>query len=212
MIEVIRHEESERRARKLARIASRNVALNAKLMEMVASIVADVRKRGDAALIDYTQRFDGVRLERDKLRVSEQDLREVAARADRRVVEALRQAIKRVREFHEHEREESWEIETAEGVRLGQRITPLDSAGLYVPGGKASYPSSVVMNVVPAQVAGVKRIAITTPPRTLVENPAVAAALVELNVTEVYAVGGAQGIAALAYGTESLPRVDKITG
>jgi len=212
VIEVIRHEESERRARKLARIASRNVALNAKLMEMVASIVADVRKRGDAALIDYTQRFDGVRLERDKLRVSEQDLREVAARADRRVVEALRQAIKRVREFHEHEREESWEIETAEGVRLGQRITPLDSAGLYVPGGKASYPSSVVMNVVPAQVAGVKRIAITTPPRTLVENPAVAAALVELNVTEVYAVGGAQGIAALAYGTESLPRVDKITG
>ena len=212
MIEVIRHEESERRARKLARIASRNVALNAKLMEMVTSIVADVRKRGDAALIDYTQRFDGVRLERDKLRVSEQDLREVAARADRRVVEALRQAIKRVREFHEHEREESWEIETAEGVRLGQRITPLDSAGLYVPGGKASYPSSVVMNVVPAQVAGVKRIAITTPPRTLVENPAVAAALVELNVTEVYAVGGAQGIAALAYGTESLPRVDKITG
>ena len=212
MIEVIRHEESERRARKLARIASRNVALDARLMEMVASIVADVRKRGDAALIDYTQRFDGVRLERDKLRVSEQDLREVAARADRRVVEALRQAIKRVREFHEHEREESWEIETAEGVRLGQRITPLDSAGLYVPGGKASYPSSVVMNVVPAQVAGVERIAVTTPPRTLVENPAVAAALVELNVTEVYAVGGAQGIAALAYGTESLPRVDKITG
>ena len=212
MIEVILCEEVERRARKLARIASRNVALDARLMEMVASIVADVRKRGDAALIDYTQRFDGVRLERDKLRVSEQDLREVAARADRSVVEALREAIKRVREFHEHEREETWEIETAEGVRLGQRITPLDSAGLYVPGGKASYPSSVVMNVVPAQVAGVKRIAVTTPPRTLVENPAVAAALVELNVTEVYAVGGAHAIAALAYGTESLPRVDKITG
>ena len=97
MIEVIRHEEIERRARKLARIASRNVALDAKLMETVASIVADVRKRGDAALIDYTQRFDGVRLERDKLRVSEQDLREVAARADRNVIEALREAIKRVR-------------------------------------------------------------------------------------------------------------------
>src|SRR5947209_3379322 len=95
---------------------------------------------------------------------------------------------------------------------MGQRIMPLDSAGLYVPGGKASYPSSVVMNVVPAEVAGVKRIAVTTPPRTLAENPAVAAALVELNVTEVYAVGGAHAIAALAYGTESLPRVDKITG
>ncbi|PYS51228.1 MAG: histidinol dehydrogenase [Acidobacteria bacterium] len=212
MIEVIRCDEIERRARKLARIASRNVALDSELMEAVAKIIADVRKRGDAALIDYTERFDGVRLELDKLRIPEQELRGVAARADRTVVEALREAIKRVREFHEHERVESWEIETAEGVRMGQRIMPLDSAGLYVPGGKASYPSSVVMNVVPAEVAGVKRIAVTTPPRTLAENPAVAAALLELNVTEVYAVGGAQAIAALAYGTESLRRVDKITG
>ncbi|HKC63656.1 MAG TPA: histidinol dehydrogenase, partial [Pyrinomonadaceae bacterium] len=212
MIEVIRSEEVGRRTRKLARIYARNVALDAGLMETVASVVADVRKRGDAALIDYTERFDGLRLELDKLRIPEQSLRGVAARADRSVVEALREAIKRVREFHEHERDESWEIETAEGVRLGQRITPLDSAGLYVPGGKASYPSSVVMNVVPAQVAGVRRIAVTTPPRTLAENPVVAAALLELNVTEVYQVGGAQAIAALAYGTESLPRVDKITG
>ena len=212
MIEVIRCDEIERRARKLARIASRNVALDSELMEAVAKIIADVRKRGDAALVDYTERFDGVRLERNELRVPEKELRSSAARADHKIVEALREAIKRVREFHEHERVESWEIETAEGVRLGQRIMPLDSAGLYVPGGKASYPSSVVMNVVPAEVAGVKRIAVTTPPRTLAENPAVAAALLELNVTEVYAVGGAQAIAALAYGTESLPRVDKITG
>ncbi|MDQ3816782.1 MAG: histidinol dehydrogenase [Acidobacteriota bacterium] len=212
MIEVIRCEETERRAQKLARIEARNVALDTELMEAVASIVADVRTRGDAALIDYTERFDGVRIDHDKLRVSEHELRATAARADHNVMEALREAIRRVREFHEHELEESWEIETAEGVRLGQRVTPLDSAGLYVPGGKASYPSSVVMNVVPAQVAGVKRIAVTTPPRTLTENPTVAAALVELNVTEVYSVGGAQAIAALAYGTESLPRVDKITG
>lgn len=212
MIEVVRREEIERRARKLARIASRSVALDAGLMETVARIVADVRERGDAALIDYTERFDGVRLKREGLRVAEESLREVAARAERSLVAALREAIKRVRAFHEHEREESWEVETAGGVRLGQRVTPLDSAGLYVPGGTASYPSSVVMNVVPAQVAGVKRIAVVTPPRTLAENPAVAAALLELNVTEVYAVGGAHAIAALAYGTESLPRVDKITG
>jgi histidinol dehydrogenase len=99
-----------------------------------------------------------------------------------------------------------------EGVQLGQRITPLDRVGLYVPGGTAAYPSSVVMNVVPAQVASVQRIVVTTPPRTLSENPAVAAALLELNVTEVYAVGGAQAIAALAFGTETIPRVDKITG
>lgn len=212
MIEVIRCEETDRRARKLARIAARNVTLDARLMETVAEIVADVRVRGDAALIDYTERFDGVRTERDKIRIPEEELRASSSRADRSVVEALGEAIKRVREFHEHEREESWETETAEGVRLGQRITPLDSAGLYVPGGKASYPSSVVMNVVPAQVAGVKRIVVVTPPRTLAENPAVAAALLELNVVEVYAVGGAHAIAALAYGTESIVRVDKITG
>ena len=100
----------------------------------------------------------------------------------------------------------------ANGIRLGQRITPLERVGLYIPGGTAAYPSSVVMNVVPAQVAGVERIVVTTPPRTLSENPAVAAALLELDVTEVYGVGGAQAIAALAFGTETVPRVDKITG
>src|SRR3989440_2976589 len=212
VIEIIRHEEGERRTRKLAQIAARNVALDAGLMETVAAIIMDVRERGDAALIEYTERFDGVRLEAHALRVSEQKLLESAARAEQHVVGALREAIKRVREFHEHEREESWEIETTTGVRLGQRILPLERAGLYVPGGTASYPSSVVMNVVPAQVAGVERLVVVTPPRTLSENPVVAAALVELNVTEVYSVGGAQAIAALAYGTETLPRVDKITG
>src|SRR2546421_6510668 len=212
VIEIIRYEEGERRTRKLAQIAARNVALDAGLMETVAAIIMDVRERGDAALIEYTERFDGVRLEAHALRVSEQKLLESAARAEQHVVGALREAIKRVREFHEHEREESWEIETTTGVRLGQRILPLERAGLYVPGGTASYPSSVVMNVVPAQVAGVERLVVVTPPRTLSENPVVAAALVELNVTEVYSVGGAQAIAALAYGTETLPRVDKITG
>jgi histidinol dehydrogenase len=103
-------------------------------------------------------------------------------------------------------------METGRGVRLGQRITPVEAAGLYVPGGTASYPSSVVMNVVPAQVAGVRRIAVVTPPRTLSETPAVAAALLELGVTEIYQVGGAQSVAALAYGTETIPRVDVITG
>jgi histidinol dehydrogenase len=108
--------------------------------------------------------------------------------------------------------EQSWEFSPAPGVRLGQRITPLERVGLYVPGGTAAYPSSIVMNVVPAQVAHVERIVVTTPPRTLAENPAVAAALLELNVDEIYAVGGAQAIAALAFGTETIPRVHKITG
>ena len=192
------------------RLEGRSVALDAELMTMVGSIIDDVRARGDEALIDYTARFDKVELK--QLRVSEEELRSCAAKADESVRRALREAIENVREFHERQVEESWTINPRKGVQLGQRITPLERVGLYVPGGTAAYPSSVVMNVVPAQVAGVERILVTTPPRTLSENPAVAAALLELNVNEVYAVGGAHAIAALAFGTETVPRVDKITG
>jgi histidinol dehydrogenase len=212
MIEIIGRAERERRRSMLARIASRSVALDAGLMRDVAAIIEEVRQHGDAALIDFTARFDGVWLDRSSLRVDEETLRRSAARTDMNVLAALRESIKRVRAFHQHEREDSWKVESGRGVLLGQRITAIERAGLYVPGGTASYPSSVVMNVVPAQVAGVERIVVMTPPRTLQETPAVAAALVELGVTEVYSVGGAQAIAALAYGTETVPRVDKITG
>lgn len=212
MIEIIRSEEKERLAARLQAIRDRSVAFDDVLVSEVAAIIRDVRTRGDAALIDYTARFDGVQLRSSELRVSEDTLHRSARRVDSFVLESLREAIRNVRVFHEQQREESWEITPAAGVRLGQRIAPIERAGLYVPGGTAAYPSSVVMNVVPAQVAGVRRILVATPPRTLAENPAVAAALVELNVTEVYAVGGAQAIAALAYGTETVPRVDKITG
>ncbi|HST52849.1 MAG TPA: histidinol dehydrogenase [Pyrinomonadaceae bacterium] len=203
----------ERRA-KLAQIRARSVSADADLLSVVAEIIAEVRERGDAALLDYTARFDGVRLRAEQLRVEEAALRASASRVGDKVLEALRASIANVRAFHEQERAraESWEIETVRGVRLGQRVEPVESAGLYVPGGTASYPSSVVMNVVPAQAAGVRRLAVVTPPRTLDENPAVAAALVELNVAEVYQVGGAQGVAALAYGTRTVPRVDVITG
>ncbi|PYS76885.1 MAG: histidinol dehydrogenase, partial [Acidobacteria bacterium] len=190
----------------------RRIAADAGLLSAAAEIIEEVRRRGDAALLDYTARFDGVRLRACELRVEESALRESAARVDSRVLGALRASIRNVRAFHERERAESWEFETGRGVRLGQRVTPVDAAGLYVPGGTASYPSSVVMNVVPAQVAGVKRIAVVTPPRTLSQTPAVAAALVELGVAEIYQVGGAQAVAALAYGTETIPRVDVITG
>jgi histidinol dehydrogenase len=212
VIEVIEQGQAGALKAKLARIKGRSVAFDAELTTIVADIVEDVRHRGDAALLDYTARFDGVRLAPSELRVGEETLRRSAERADARVLEALRLAIKNIRLFHERERVESWEMETTRGVRLGQRVTAVDAAGLYVPGGTASYPSSVVMNVVPAQVAGVGRIVVTTPPRTLSETPAVAAALLELGVTEIYSVGGAQAIAALAYGTESIPRVDIITG
>jgi histidinol dehydrogenase len=194
----------------LSRLLSRSIALDSNLLQQVGAIVDDVRQRGDEALIDYTRQFDGVVL--SELRISEETLRRSAEKTDDRVVEALRLAIKNVRAFHERQLEEAWEISPSEGVRLGQRITPLERVGLYVPGGTAAYPSSIVMNVVPAQVANVERMVVTTPPRTLAENPAVAAALLELNVSEIYAVGGAQAIAALAFGTKTIPRVDKITG
>jgi histidinol dehydrogenase len=210
LIEIISDERG--RGAKLARILGRSVAADASLTAAVAGIVDDVRRRGDAALADYTERFDGVRLRPSEFRVEESALRASAARCDPRVLAALRACIGNVRAFHEHERAESWEFDAGRGVRLGQRVTAVEAAGLYVPGGTASYPSSVVMNVVPARVAGVPRIAVVTPPRTLSETPAVAAALLELGVTEIYQVGGAQAVAALAYGTETVPRVDVITG
>jgi histidinol dehydrogenase len=160
----------------LSRLAARSVALDSELLEQVGGIIDDVRNRGDEAVLEYTRRFDGVEV--SELRISEDALRQSAARVEPQVVTALREAIANVRRFHEAELEQSWEIVPAEGVRLGQRVTPLEKVGLYVPGGTAAYPSSIVMNVVPAQVAQVERIVVTTPPRTLAENPAVAAALV----------------------------------
>lgn len=212
MIEIISTRDRELFEAKLRRIHERSVALDADLMSEVRLIVEDVRARGDAALLEYAAQFDGYSARASSLRVTEEEQRDLAAGVDAGVIEALREAITNVRRFHEHERQDPWELDVGDGVRLGQRVTPLESVGLYVPGGTASYPSSVVMNVVPAQVAGVKRIVVATPPRSLRENPAVAAALLELGVSEVYAVGGAQAIAALAYGTETVPRVDKITG
>ena len=212
MIEVISSRDKDRLAAKLERIRGRNVAFDGQLTSEVAAIIQEVRTRGDAALIDYAARFDGCVLQPADLMVSEEDLLRTASRVDAGVLQAIREAITRVRAFHEHERQQSWQVDSPNGVRLGQRIVPIESAGMYVPGGTASYPSSVVMNVVPAQVAGVDRIVVATPPRTLHENPSVAAALKELKVTEVYAIGGAQAIAALAYGTETVQRVDKITG
>jgi histidinol dehydrogenase len=212
VIEIIHSHETKRLAEVLRRIRERSVALDAELISQVAAIIQDVRNRGDAALTDYAARYDGCTIQPSDLRVTEETLTGIAASVDPAVLEALREAIRRVRSFHLFQRQHSWEVETSDGVLMGQRITPIECAGLYVPGGTASYPSSVVMNVVPAQVAGVGRIIVATPPRAIKENPAVAAALVELGVLDVYAVGGAQAIAAMAFGTETVPRVDKITG
>jgi len=181
-------------------------------LTQVSSIIDHVRVRGDQALIEYAARFDGVELSRDNLRVNESVLHASAARLDDKVLAALRQAIENVRAFHLRQIDGSWEFKPGSGVTLGQRVTPIERAGVYIPGGTAAYPSSVIMNIVPAQIAGVGSIVVATPPRTLENNPAVAAALVELNIGEVYAVGGAQAIGALTFGTETVQRVDKITG
>ena len=211
MIRIIQRDDVTGRADLLARLRERAVAVDASLMNLVSGIVADVRTRGDEALIEYAARFDGVQMSVSELRVSEESLRRLADTADARVVTALRAAVENVKEFHERQREQSWVLQR-DGVWIGQRIRPIETVGLYVPGGSAAYPSSVVMNVVPAQVAGVPRIVVVTPPDTLKQNPVVAAALLEVGATEVYGVGGAQAIAALAFGTKTIPRVDKITG
>jgi histidinol dehydrogenase len=212
MIRLIRTTGAGDREEMLAKLKSRSVAFDQELLTAVSAIIDDVRQRGDEALLDYTRRFDGVDLRCDQLRLDEADLRRSAAKVNPRIVQALREAIRNVRAFHERQIEQSWEYSPAPGVVLGQQLIPLENVGVYVPGGTAAYPSSVVMNVVPAQIAGVGRIVMATPPRTITENPAVAAALMELSLTEVYCVGGAQAIAALAFGTQSIPRVDKITG
>lgn len=213
MIEIIYKDDFTRRREVLARTRARNVSLDAELMRVVTSIVEDVRIGGDEALIEYTKRFDEFELETRDLAVDKKTLQASASKIDCMVLAALREAVKRITRFHEQERERftSWSTET-NGVKLGQRLSAIEAVGLYVPGGTAAYPSSVLMNVIPARVAGVKRLVVVTPPKMLQQNPAVAAALLELNVSEIYQVGGAQSIAALAFGTQTIKAVDKITG
>jgi histidinol dehydrogenase len=196
----------------LDKIRSRSVHMNPDLVTRVAQIVEGVRSGGDEALVHYSKEFDGVSLSPADLRVEEGHLRELASRADQRALDAFRKGIRNVRLFHERQRESPWSINGEGDSSVGQRILPISSAGLYVPGGRAAYPSTVVMSAVPAQIAGVPRICVATPPQTLDQAPLVAAVLVELGITEAYRIGGAQAVAALAFGTETIPRVDKIVG
>ncbi len=194
----------------LGRIESRGSAPDPEIENQVLSIINAVRQRGDAALREFTRQFDGIELE--GLRIDPAEILTWAAQVDSGLRQVLRLAKENIWRFHERQLEKSWEFEAGDGVRLGQRISPLQSVGLYVPGGKAAYPSSVLMNAIPAQIAGVQRIVVATPAHQLRKNPVIAAVLNELGLQEVYGVGGAQAIAALAYGTESIPRVSKIVG
>ncbi len=179
----------------------------------VSGIVEDVRKRGDAALFEYTEKFDGAKLDKDTVQVSEGEIRQAYDQVDKELLGVIRRSMANIRAYHEKQKRYGWFDTTADGTILGQKVTPLASAGIYVPGGKAAYPSSVLMNTVPAQVAGVEEIIMVTPPgKDGQVNPTTLVAACEAGATKIFKVGGAQAIAALAYGTESIPKVDKIVG
>jgi len=180
--------------------------------DAVAAIIDDVRKRGDAALIDYTERFDRARLTADTLRLSADEIAATAAKAPAETMAALRLAAGRIESFHKKQLPQGIDYTDASGVRLGMRWRALASAGLYVPGGTAAYPSSVLMNAIPARVAGVERLVMVVPTPDGVLNPLVMAAAQLAGIDEIYRVGGAQAVAALAYGTAAIAPVDKIVG
>ena len=179
---------------------------------VAAAIIDDVAARGDAALLDYTERFDRVALRPQQLRLTLHELNAIADQAAAETVDALHLAAERIESFHRRQLPSGIDITDSIGVRLGQRWRPISAAGLYVPGGTAAYPSSVLMNAIPAKVAGVERLVMTVPTPDGVLNPLVMAAARMAGVDEVYRIGGAQAIAALAYGTATIPAVDKIVG
>jgi len=179
---------------------------------VVAAIVADVRRRGDAALLEYTARFDRLDIAAAGLRLPAERIDQAMSHAPARAVEALRLAARRIADYHKRQVPAGFDYTDAQGIRLGSRWTALDSAGLYVPGGTAAYPSSVLMNAVPAKVAGVARLVMVVPTPDGKVNDLVLAAARIAGVDEIYRIGGAQAVAALAYGTATVPKVDKIVG
>ncbi|MGG3891401.1 histidinol dehydrogenase [Metabacillus fastidiosus] len=202
----------------ITRITSEKVSLRRSIeagtdeqRNVVKSVINEVRANGDEALLAYTEKFDRVRL--TNLLVAQEEIEAAYKELDDEMIAIIRDAAENIRFFHEKQKRESWFVFKEDGTMLGQKITALDAVGVYVPGGTAAYPSSVLMNVIPAQVAGVKRIVITSPPNASGTLPAgVLVAANELGIREIYKSGGAQAVAALAYGTKTIQAVDKIVG
>ena len=179
----------------------------------VAEIVANVRKNKDEAIFEYSKKFDGADINAGNILVTEEEIKEAYEKVDETLLNVMRKALVNIRSYHEKQKQNSWIATEDNGAILGQKVTPLQRVGVYVPGGKAVYPSSVLMNIVPAKVAGVDEIIMTTPPgRDGKVNPSTLVAAKEAGADKIYKVGGAQAIAALAFGTESIPKVDKIVG
>lgn len=183
------------------------------VQETVDEILLNIRKKGDEALFEYTEKFDKIVIDKNSIRVSEEEIEYAYSKVDKELIEVLKKSAERIRNFHEKQKQNSWFNTSENGEILGQLVRPIENVGVYVPGGKASYPSSVLMNVIPAHVAGVKNIIMTTPAQRdgRVYHTTIVAAK-EAGVTDIFKIGGAQAIAALAYGTESVPKVDKICG
>lgn len=181
--------------------------------QTVQAIVDDVKKNRDAAVFSYTEKFDGAQISADNIRVTGEEIEKAMAQVEPGLLNVMKKSMENIRRYHEKQLRNSWFDAQPDGTILGQKVTALESVGVYVPGGKAAYPSSVLMNIIPAEVAGVKRIAMVTPPgKDGTVNPVTLTAAHLAGATEVYKVGGAQAVAALAFGTESIPRVNKIVG
>lgn len=179
----------------------------------VKEILEKVREEGDRALFAYTKKFDRAEITEQNVQVTEEEIREAYEAVDPDLVDVIRKSLVNIRSYHEKQKQNSWFTSSEDGTMLGQKVTPLEKVGVYVPGGKAVYPSSVLMSIVPAKVAGVDRIIMTTPPGPDGKvNPSTLVAAKEAGADEIYKAGGAQAVAALAYGTESIPKVDKIVG
>lgn len=192
-------------------ILKRAIVWRSDVEQTVKGIMEDVKTRGDEALYEYTERFDGVKL--SSLRVSEEEIKNAVESVDPMFLETLKKAKENIAEFHKTQIRESYEVRKENGTVLGQRFLPVESAGIYVPGGTAAYPSSVLMNAIPALIANVERIVMVTPPQkdgTVAKNILAAAHIA--GITEIYKVGGAQAVAALSYGTQTIPKVYKIVG
>jgi len=197
----------------LDKIINRGKASVKDVNSVVSEIISKVKANGDGALIEYTEKFDGAKLRKEDLVVTEKEIKDAYNSVDESFVLALKQAITNIKKFHEAQLRDKWFIETEKGVKVGQIMRPYEKIGVYIPGGRAPYPSTVLMGAVPAKVAGVKEIYLATPPDKEGKiNPAILVAANEVKITKIFKVGGAQAIAALAYGTETINPVDKIVG
>lgn len=214
MISLIKYSDKSQEAKeKLEFILNRNQLDYGNVQNVVYEIIADIRKNKNQALFKYTEQFDKIKLDENTIKVTKKEIEEAYTLVDKKLIDVIKKSASRIKDFHEKQKINSWLEPNTNGEMLGQLIRPLEYVGVYVPGGKAAYPSSVLMNVMPAKVAGVKNIIMTTPVQKNGKiNPNTLVAANEAGVTEIYKVGGAQAIAALAFGTESVPKVDKICG